>query len=147
MIKRIICTLLFSHSSLSKCSYRENTSTSSSLCGKFLYLSTEDVSSHARLLIPFLLFMLLPLADLQAMGHPIVGDPAYGYYGEANPNGGFSNTVIRSMSPTCATMELRDNVEKSVKESGRMMCLHAKELSLNHPVTGEWVSFSVSPSF
>ncbi|KAL7497936.1 hypothetical protein ACHAWT_009445, partial [Skeletonema menzelii] len=82
-----------------------------------------------------------------AIGHPILGDPAYGYYGEANPNGGFSNTVIRSISPTYATMELRDDVEKSVKESGRTMCLHAKELSLNHPVTGEWVSFSAAPSF
>eukprot|EP00985_Skeletonema_marinoi_P027697 scaffold23141_cov133-Skeletonema_marinoi.AAC.2 len=82
-----------------------------------------------------------------ALGHPILGDPAYGYYGEANPNGGFSNTMIRSISPTYATMELRDNVEKSVKESGRTMCLHAKELSLNHPVTGEWVSFSAAPSF
>ena len=89
----------------------------------------------------------LTLLSLQALGHPILGDPAYGYYGEAHPNGGFSNNIIRSMSPTYATMELRDNIEKSVKESGRTMCLHAKELSLNHPVTGEWVSFSAAPSF
>ena len=83
----------------------------------------------------------------KALGHPILGDPAYGYYGEANPNGGLSNNIIRSISPTYATMELRHNVEKSVRESGRTMCLHAKELSLNHPVTGEWVTFSASPSF
>jgi len=99
------------------------------------------------MLIRLLHISFLSSLSSQALGHPILGDPAYGYYGEANPNGGFSNTMIRSISPTYATMELRDNVEKSVKESGRTMCLHAKELSLNHPVTGEWVSFSAAPSF
>ena len=111
-------------------------------------LQQKIILSHGSLLIhyfAFLLFLYRP--TIQAIGHPILGDPAYGYYGEANPNGGFSNTVIRSISPTYATMELRDDVEKSVKESGRTMCLHAKELSLNHPVTGEWVSFSAAPSF
>ena len=62
--------------------------------------------------------------------HPILGDP----------------TILqRGHLPTVASA--KDNGEKNVKESGRTMCFNAKELSLNHPVTGEWVSFSAAPSF
>ncbi|KAL3796263.1 hypothetical protein HJC23_008583 [Cyclotella cryptica] len=82
-----------------------------------------------------------------ALGHPILGDPAYGYCGEAHPNGGFSDKAIGQMSPTYAGMELRQNVEKSVRESGRTMCLHAKRLDFSHPETGEAVSFEAPPSF
>ncbi|KAL9190155.1 hypothetical protein ACHAXT_007366 [Thalassiosira profunda] len=82
-----------------------------------------------------------------ALGHPILGDPAYGYCGEAHPNGGFSDEVIRAMSPTCASNELRKEVEQSVEENGRTMCLHARKLTLDHPVTKEQVSFEATPSF
>jgi 23S rRNA-/tRNA-specific pseudouridylate synthase len=82
-----------------------------------------------------------------ALGHPILGDPAYGYCGEAHPNGGFSDEAIGQMSPTCAGIELRRNVEKSVRESGRTMCLHARQLVFNHPATGEAVSFDAPPLF
>jgi 23S rRNA-/tRNA-specific pseudouridylate synthase len=82
-----------------------------------------------------------------AMGHPILGDPAYGYCGEAHPNGGFSDDSIARMAPTCASLELRRDIETSVRETGRTMCLHAKMLGFNHPATGEPVSFEAAPSF
>jgi len=82
-----------------------------------------------------------------AMGHPILGDPAYGFCGEAHPNGGLSDIDIRKLSPTCASFELRRDVEDAVRENGRTMCLHARKLTLNHPVTNEEVVFEAAPSF
>lgn len=82
-----------------------------------------------------------------ALGHPIVGDPAYGYCGEAHPNGGFSDELIVQMSPTCADMKLRSDVEDTVRHRGRTMCLHARMLGFNHPSTGEAVCFEAAPSF
>jgi 23S rRNA-/tRNA-specific pseudouridylate synthase len=82
-----------------------------------------------------------------AMGHPILGDPAYGFCGEAHPNGGFSDDAISTLSPTCASFELRRAVQDSVGKNGRTMCLHARQLSLQHPVTNEEVLFEASPSF
>lgn len=82
-----------------------------------------------------------------ALGHPIVGDQAYGFCGEAHPNGGFTNEVIHDMSPTCATFDLRRDAEDSVGESGRTMCLHARRLTVDHPITEEKISFEAVPSF
>mmetsp|Transcript_24970 Transcript_24970/g.52856 ORF Transcript_24970/g.52856 Transcript_24970/m.52856 type:complete len:494 (-) Transcript_24970:479-1960(-) len=82
-----------------------------------------------------------------AIGHPILGDPAYGFCGEAHPNGGFSDEIIREMSPTCATFELRKEAEDTVREKCRTMCLHARKLTVNHPVTGDSISFEADPSF
>ena len=82
-----------------------------------------------------------------AMGHPILGDPAYGFCGEAHPNGGFSDIDICKLSPTCASFELRRDVEDAVRENGRTMCLHARKLTLNHPVTNMEVVFEAEPSF
>ena len=82
-----------------------------------------------------------------AIGHPILGDPTYGFCGEAHPNGGFLDYVMDEMSPSCAGFELRRDVEESVRLSGRTMCLHARELSLDHPVTGERVTFKAASPF
>ena len=82
-----------------------------------------------------------------ALGHPILGDPAYGYCGEAHPNGGFSDETIVQMSPTCVGMDLRRDIDNAVRESGRTMCLHARMLGFDHPSTGKAVSFEVEPSF
>lgn len=82
-----------------------------------------------------------------ALGHPILGDPVYGYCGEAHPNGGFSDATVIQMSPTCASTELRRDVENSVRENGRTMCLHAKMLGFHHPATGEDLTFEAAPSF
>ncbi|KAL7442446.1 hypothetical protein ACHAXH_009228 [Discostella pseudostelligera] len=82
-----------------------------------------------------------------ALGHPILGDPAYGFFGEAHAHGGFGEDELKIVSPTFASFELRRDVEKIVRESGRTMCLHARKLMLDHPVTKERVSFEVAPSF
>lgn len=82
-----------------------------------------------------------------AIGHPILGDPAYGWCGEAHPNGGFCEEVMRQMSPTCAGMELQRDVEESVQASGRTMCLHARRLGFHHPATDKYVEFEALPSF
>lgn len=85
-----------------------------------------------------------------AVGHPILGDSAYGFCGEAHPNGGFTDEVVRGkmgMSPTCATFELRRDAEETVRKEGRTMCLHARRLTVDHPVTGEDVLFEAAPSF
>lgn len=82
-----------------------------------------------------------------AMGHPILGDPAYGYCGEAHSNGGFSDETIARMSPTFASMELRRDIETCVRDTGRTMCLHARMLGFNHPATGKAVYFEAAPSF
>ncbi len=82
-----------------------------------------------------------------ALGHPILGDPAYGYCGEAHAHGGFSEDALRRVSPTCASFDLRRDVEELVRERGRTMCLHARKLVLDHPVTKESVSFEVAPTF
>ena len=82
-----------------------------------------------------------------ALGHPILGDPAYGYCGEAHPNGGFSDETILQMSPTCAGMDLRRDIDSTVKENRQTMCLHARILGFNHPSTGKAMSFEAEPSF
>lgn len=82
-----------------------------------------------------------------ALGHPILGDPAYGFCGEAHPNGGFSDIDILKLSPTRASFELRRKIEDAVRENDRTMCLHARKLTLNHPVTNTEVVFEAVPSF
>lgn len=82
-----------------------------------------------------------------ALGHPILGDPAYGFCGEAHPNGGFTDEIIHGMSHTCASFELRRDVEDAVRVNGRTMCLHARRLTVDHPVTKEQVSFEAASNF
>lgn len=82
-----------------------------------------------------------------ALGHPILGDPAYGYCGEAHANGGFGEVDLCRVSPTFASLDLRRDVEETVRESGRTMCLHARKLTLDHPVTNDSVTFEVAPTF
>ena len=82
-----------------------------------------------------------------ALGHPILGDSAYGFCGEAYPNGGFTDIVMQGMSPTSATFELRKNVEATVQQEGRTMCLHARKLTLDHPITNEKITFEAKPTF
>ena len=82
-----------------------------------------------------------------ALGHPILGDSAYGFCGEAHPNGGFRDEVVNAASPTCASFKLRRDVEESVQESGRTMCLHARRLNIGHPETGQQLTFEAVPTF
>jgi len=75
-----------------------------------------------------------------AFGHPIVGDQVYGINGEAAPNGGLDECT----SATGASNDLQEQIAASV--TGKPMCVHAKTLGFEHPVTGEKMSFeSASP--
>jgi 23S rRNA-/tRNA-specific pseudouridylate synthase len=49
-----------------------------------------------------------------AMGYPILGDPAYGLYGEDHPNGSFVDNDMSASSPTCVLFELRKAIEDAV---------------------------------
>ena len=80
-----------------------------------------------------------------AIGHPIVADPAYGVYGEACANGGFDETEMDAVAPHRATAALQFDIEDAVRAEGQCMCLHAKELLFDHPVTGKAINI-VAPS-
>lgn len=82
-----------------------------------------------------------------AIGHPIFGDPAYGVMGEASPNGGFEEETMCKMMPGRATIQLQLSLDKHVKEFDRCMCLHARKLALNHPISAEAMVFEYPPDF
>lgn len=80
-----------------------------------------------------------------AIGYPIVADPCYGIMGEAAANGGFEESAMDNLSPQRASLALQRDIEESVREEGRCMCLHAKKLRLSHPITGKEMLF-VAPT-
>lgn len=82
-----------------------------------------------------------------ALGHPIVGDRPYGMLGEASPNGGFEDAVMDQMSPGRASAALQEGIRSVVMEKETCMCLHAKELAMPHPATGEWVVYRADVPF
>ena len=83
-----------------------------------------------------------------AMGHAIVADPAYGIYGEASPNGGLgSESLMNHMAPHRASVELQLQINDMVADKKLPMCLHAQSLSLDHPVTGEHMTWEARTPF
>jgi len=82
-----------------------------------------------------------------SIGHPILGDPAYGIYGEASPNGGFDDELMDELVPSRACMDLQLGLDRYVKEKGQVMCLHARELRVQHPETGKTLIFEQPPAF
>jgi tRNA pseudouridine32 synthase/23S rRNA pseudouridine746 synthase len=75
-----------------------------------------------------------------AFGHPIVGDKVYGVNGEAAPNGGLEEGT----SATKASVEAQEAIAAAAGD--KPMCVHAKTISFEHPVSGEKLSFeSASP--
>jgi 23S rRNA-/tRNA-specific pseudouridylate synthase len=84
---------------------------------QFLILSHERWMGH-----PVMRVKLIPITGwahqlcvhCAAMGHPILGDPAYELYGEAHPNGGFVDDDMSASSPTCTSFELRKAIEDAV---------------------------------
>jgi len=82
-----------------------------------------------------------------AIGHPILGDPTYGIYGEASPNGGFEDEDMDRLVPTRASMDLQLSLDQYVKEKEQVMCLHARELRIKHPYSGEDMTFQDPPAF
>ena len=103
-----------------------------------------------------------------SIGYPIVGDPAYGLYGEANPHGGLDiidNAVEQkedSSSSTKSLMQIQKLLLKyrpitveaegsskvNEEESPATMCLHSTKLALKqHPMTGKAIEWIVPPPF
>jgi len=82
---------------------------------------------------------------LAAIGHPIIGDPAYGIMGEASPNGGLEEDVFSFTQR--AGLELQRDINDKVDKTNQCMCLHAKHLEVPHPVTGETIVITAEPSF
>lgn len=75
-----------------------------------------------------------------AFGHPIVGDQVYGINGDAAPNGGLEECT----STSGASNELQELIAASAAD--KPMCVHAKTLGFEHPMTREKLSFeSASP--
>jgi tRNA pseudouridine32 synthase / 23S rRNA pseudouridine746 synthase len=83
-----------------------------------------------------------------AMGYPIVGDPAYGLYGEAQARGGVdaeTNTrwTTNDDNPqqhapaVGASMDLQRNLARCRPSHSYTMCLHAAKLGIDHPISGE----------
>ncbi|KAL7549994.1 hypothetical protein ACHAWF_013250 [Thalassiosira exigua] len=77
-----------------------------------------------------------------AIGHPIVGDAVYGYGGEAAPNGGLGGSDLPEDS---AGEDLQKGIADEV--SGKPMCVHARSISFEHPVTREKLSFECKAPF
>jgi 23S rRNA-/tRNA-specific pseudouridylate synthase len=92
-------------------------------------------------LIPITKWMHQLCVHCAAMGHPILGDPAYGLYSKAHPNSGFVDYDMSVLLPTCGLFELCKAIEDAVWDNGRTMCLHARQLTLKHPMTNETVTF------
>jgi len=79
-----------------------------------------------------------------ASGHPIVGDTVYGINGDAQPNGGIDDATMDTSAPNRASLDLQGSIATAAAD--KPMCVHAKELSFKHPITGEDLKFeSASP--
>lgn len=76
-----------------------------------------------------------------AFGHPIVGDKVYGINGEAAPNGGLD----AGTSSSAASVELQESIAAATAD--KPMCVHAKTISFEHPVSGEKMSWESSTPF
>jgi 23S rRNA-/tRNA-specific pseudouridylate synthase len=98
-----------------------------------------------------------------AVGHPIVGDTAYGLAGDAGPYGGMDHHILGPGEvyrchavdePSkqilhllkIPSISIQESIRSCVKESGQVMCLH-RDLTLRHPKTGEMVSFTAPSKF
>jgi len=80
-----------------------------------------------------------------AFGHPIVGDKVYGIDGEAAPNGGLDDATMGANSPNRATEQLQKDIAAAAGD--KPMCVHAKTLSFQHPVTRESLTFESAAPF
>jgi len=78
---------------------------------------------------------------LAGFGHPIVGDKVYGINGEAAPNGGLAEGTSASKAPS----DLQESIAAAAGD--KPMCVHAKTISFEHPVSGDKLSFESAASF
>eukprot|EP01083_Nonionella_stella_P146809 462261_1 len=76
-----------------------------------------------------------------AYGHPIVGDKVYGINGEAAPNGGLE----AGSSSSAAGADVQEAIASA--HGDKPMCVHAKTISFEHPVTREKLSYDSATPF
>ena len=101
--------------------------------------ATDDNTDTAKTKLPVTRLALTPVTGrthqlrvhCAALGHPIVGDPAYGVYGEAAANGGFPDETMDQIAPHRACLALQQQINDRKPPN---LCLHAHELVLRHPV-------------
>lgn len=105
---------------------------------------------------------------MSAIGHPILGDSAYGLYGEANPRGGccfdeFSTTKsdgvdVEGLNDTRsgknrrvivpgASLHLQQKLLDLWPSPDKCMCLHAARLRLRHPITNDIMEWCATTPF
>jgi 23S rRNA-/tRNA-specific pseudouridylate synthase len=84
-----------------------------------------------------------------AMGYPIVGDPAYGLYGEAHARGGVDETSSSSGLDTNygASLTLQEQLSRCRPSHSHTMCLHAAKLGIDHPISGEQMLWTAPTPF
>ena len=114
-----------------------------------------DESSQEPQILPVTRVRLVPhtgrthqlRVHMAALGHPILGDPTYGVYGEASANAGFPEKTLDQLMPTRASLDLQLKLNDYVTEKKQVMCLHARRLELMHPVSGDAMVFEEPPLF
>lgn len=87
-----------------------------------------------------------------AIGFPIVGDPAYGVYGEAQARGGLDSLpggMLDYESPLLigASLEIQTKLHCHRPLDQNHMCLHAAKLSFEHPSTGQLMHWTAVTPF
>lgn len=76
-----------------------------------------------------------------AIGFPIVGDPTYGIYGEAQSRGGLDS------ADEGAPLSLQKQINTLRPTYSNSMCLHAAKLSFQHPTKDEKVALCAPTLF
>jgi 23S rRNA-/tRNA-specific pseudouridylate synthase len=144
----------------------DNTTTTSTTSN---CLQVPPLQQQQQLLLPVTRVQLIPhtgrthqlRVHMAALGHAIVGDPAYGLYGEAQSRGGVDdndeiiiinvvdddhknnkNNNNDTVTPTVvvgAPLQLQKDIleawSSNNNSNGNIMCLHAAKLGMEHPTT------------
>lgn len=85
-----------------------------------------------------------------SIGHPIVGDSIYGVFGDGSKNGGFSEEIMSKTFHHRASYPLQVAIYNYVTNKAIKsweLCLHAKQLTISHPITGSPMMFSSDAPF
>jgi 23S rRNA-/tRNA-specific pseudouridylate synthase len=87
---------------------------------------------------------------MSALGYPILGDPAYGLYGEASERGGCDVEVREEEghpSPCGVSLEVQMKLLELWPPPEKQMCLHAARLCMLHPITNEEMEWNADAPF
>ena len=104
-----------------------------------------------------------------AIGHPILSDDIYGIDGDGSPNAGFteeemnqilsynnknegnkqSNSIVTHEDENMyhTSLAIQKSIKNVTDSTGLKLCLHARELSIYHPLTGASMVFQSKAPF